>query len=277
MAIKFGATVFFRQPEEFNIMHRVSEMAPLLTYIEFRGEHPFLVPGVTPQAHIDHYKSVLSQTRLRSTFHATMYDVNLATLNPWLKDANIACYRRYLAVAAYLGAEVLVVHGGEIEKEFAEGADREPLIAMAEEHLCESLYELAEDGRKHGLKIALENLPPCDSQKVNVIWEPQNHLRILQRVNHSHLGALLDFGHAHLYGLNLIDYLEQIRPYLVELHAHNNRGGRDDHLPLADGQIDYRPILAHEAIHDLPFIMELQSYEDVMSTLAWIEEQLRAA
>jgi len=270
MAIEFGATVFFNQPEEFAVVAEVARQFPMIRYVEFRGEHPFLFPGVTPAKNLRYYREILEKAGLKSTLHTTMYDVNLATLNPWLKEANVACYKQYIDAAAFLGAEVMVVHGGSLYPEFIKSALKESFIELAEKHLVESLTELAGYGQSRGVKIALENSPPEGFWEV--VYEPENHLKILNQINHPNLGALLDFAHAFLNRLDLIDYLEKIRPYLFEIHAHNNWGAQDDHLGLHHGSIDYLPILSHPAVQGVPFIMEIRSYPEVMETLKWLQD-----
>lgn len=272
MSIQFGATCFFNNPKEFAVVLEVAKQFPLVQYVEFRGEHPFCFPGNTAEDDLRYYKKIMQKTRLRSTLHTTMYDINLATLNPWIKDANIACYKAYIDVASFLGAEVIVVHGGVIFPEFARSPLKDDFSELAEKHLAESLYELAEYGQPRGVKVALENSPPEGA--VQVVYNPQNHLHILKKISHPNLGALLDFAHAFLNGLDPIDYLEKIKPFLFEIHAHNNFGKEDEHLALPTGKIDYLPILAHPDIQDVPFIMELTSYQDVVETLQWLNKKL---
>lgn len=273
MSIEFGATVFFNNPREFVILKEVVKNFPFVKYVEFRGEQPFCVPGITPKSDLAMYKQVLQECRLKSTLHSTYLDINLATLNPWLKDGNIACYKDYIDLAAYFESEVIVVHGGSIMPEFVESEHSEQLVEIAKEHLCESLTVLADYGRAKGVKVSVENLPP-DPEQVNVIHDLDSHLEIIKRVDHPNLGAIYDLAHAYLYDLDIIDYLEKIRPHLFEIHAHNNMGEFDDHLGLTRGKIDFLPILKHPDIHDVPFIMEINTREQVLETLSWLKAEL---
>lgn len=273
MSIQIGATCFFNNPKDFNMVLEAANQFPMVQYVEFRGEHPFCFPGITAQEDFRYYKSIMEKSRLKSTLHTTMYDINLATLNPWIKDANVACYKKYIEIAEFLGAEIIVVHGGIIYPEFAHSPLKENFRELAEKHLGESLWELAEYGQPRGVKIALENSPPEGG--VQVVFNPENHSGILKKINHPNLGALLDFAHAFLNGLDLPGYLEKIKPYLLEIHAHNNFGKEDEHLALHKGKIEYLPILKHPGVQDVPFIMELTSYQDVAETLAWLNSHIQ--
>jgi len=268
MSIQFGVTCFFNDYKEFAIVPEVARQFPLLKYLEFRGEFPFLVPDDTPDSQIDFFSDVMKETSLSSTLHTIYHDINLATLNPWLKDANIACYKRFIDVAGRLGSELIVVHGGVLPDDYVNSPLKNEFHSRATDHLCETLSELADYGQERGVKVALENSPPEAGQ--SIVFDSHSHLQILEKVNHPNLGALLDFAHAFLRRLDLIDYLEKTKPYLIEIHAHNNLGETDDHLALPDGKIDYLPIFKHPAVHDVPFIMELKSYEDVVRTLTWL-------
>jgi len=101
-------------------------------------------------------------------------------------------------------------------------------------------------------------------------WSQENHVAFLQELNHSAVGALLDIAHATLHRLNVPEYLKAIRPFLVEIHAHNNHGQHDDHLGLHEGVIDYRQLLKMPEMQDIPIIMEIKSYEEILATLQWL-------
>lgn len=273
--IQFGITVFFHDYREFALLRTVAREAPFLTHVEFRAEYPFLVAGSTPDEQIDFFRDVLRDGGLRSTFHSTMFDINLATLNPWMREAAVACYRTSIDVAERLGSEVIVVHGGSIEPEFTRERHEGRLLEMARTHLCQSLHELAEYGAPRGVRVAVENLPPDSA--VNIIHDVDSHLDIVRRVDHPNLGAIYDMAHAFLYGQDVLAYLDAIRPVLFEIHAHNNHGEADDHLGLHHGKMDYAAVLDHPGgIPDVPFIMELKSREEIAGTFEWIGAHLAA-
>lgn len=271
MDIRFGATCFFNSPDEFSLVVKVARKYPFIRYVEFRGERPFLFPDITPKKEVRYFKDILRQAGLKNTLHTTMYDINLATLNPWLKDANIVCYKKYLDLAEYLESEVIVVHGGQISNDFVHSPLRDNFLDLAENHLCESLTELTDYGHKKGVKVALENSPPRKNE-TRIVCEPDTQIKILKRIDHPNLGALLDIAHAFLFKLDIVDYLQKIKSHLFEIHAHNNFGESDDHLGLAKGRIDYKPLLEHDEIRVVPFIMEIRSYDEVISTLEWLKE-----
>ncbi len=266
--IQFGLSCFFTEPEKMSIVPDIASQYPFVTHLEMRGEYPFLYPGITSKDTLLFYRRMLKKSGLKSTIHSTFYDINLATLNPYLKEANIACVKQFIDYANILESEVVVVHCGVVSKDmlFSKVLDIEE---KAEDCLCESLREIGDYAGRTGVKVGLENLPPMDDKPL--IINPRDHIRILNKIDHAQVGAVFDFGHAFLGGLNLYEYLQAIGPFLVGIHAHNNNGKCDDHMGLAGGKINYAQILKHPEVRGVPFIMELISYEEVVKTLEWIK------
>jgi len=270
MAIAFGATVFFNRPEEFAQISEVVRQFDFVEYVEFRGEHPFFFPEVTPAEEFAYFRKVMQKANLKCTIHTTMYDINLASLNPWIREAGVACYKKYIEAAAYLEAEVLVVHAGILYKEFAEGPMREEFIRRAETALRESLLELADQAERAGVIIGLENSPPKTDYAM--VRDSESHLKMLKLIDHPQVQALVDVAHAHLCQLDLQKYLDELQPFTCELHLHNNFGKEDEHLGLHHGGIDYAEILKHPVCEKVPVIMEIKSYGEVVQTLQWLKD-----
>lgn len=270
--IQFGLTCFFIEPERMAIVTDIASRFPFVTHLELRGEYPFLFPGVTTKDMLLYYKKILTKNRLKSTIHPTFYDINMATLNPYLKAANVACAKKFIDYAAVLESEVVVFHCGSVSRDMLFSKELD-IPEKLENAMCEAFQEIGDYGKTQGVKVGLENLPP--SGDMPLVTNPKEHIRILNKIDHPQVGAVFDFGHAYLNGLNLYDYLQQIGPYLVSIHAHNNFGAKDDHLGLEKGKIDYTRILNHPFVKGVPFIMELLSPEAVVETLGWIEKEFK--
>lgn len=270
--IPFGATVFFQRADEFVLVEKVVERYSWLQYVEFRGEYPFFYPGKTSPSEIQYFKTIVQRHQLKSTIHATMYDINLATLNPWVQRGNIDCYKEFIEMAERLEAEIVVVHAGFIHDEYAMGDEAYSLQKEVQSILGDALQELGEYARPRGVKIALENAPV--EPRHPIIDSPETHVRLLTELNHPHVGALVDIAHARLRQVDINHYLTQIQPYLIEIHAHNNWGEMDDHLGLHHGVIDYKSILNKHDFTNIPFIMEIHSYEEAIETFNWLEREV---
>ncbi len=273
MSLQLGVTIFFEHPEEVEAVAPAVQQFPFVKYVEFRGEIPFFFPQYFTKRDARRFQALLQQLNLKATVHATMYDINLATLNPYLHKANIQCYKKFIDMAAMVGAEVLVVHDGHLPLEYAHHRQQAHYRQKARDALKEALWALGDYGKTRGIQIALENAPPTAAH-ASLIWNAENHIEFLEELNHPQVGALLDIAHASLHRLDIIDYLKRIRPYLREIHAHNNWGEEDDHLGLHEGAINYRDLLSLPEMHDVPLIMEIKSYPDILATLQWLSQHI---
>ena len=269
MGLQLGVTIFFEKPEAADAVAPVIQQFPFLNFVEFRGEIPFFYPGYFTRKDVAYYRKLLRKTGLRATVHSTMYDVNLATLNPYLHKANVRCYKKFIDMTAAVGGEILVVHDGHLPLEYADHPQSEHYMRLARQALGDALVALGDYGAKKGVTIALENAPPS-RHHASLIWNAANHVAFLQELNHPAVGALLDVAHAALHHLDVPEYLRAIRPFLVEIHAHNNHGQHDDHLGLHEGVIDYRQLLNMPEMQGIPVIMEIKSYEEILATLQWL-------
>jgi sugar phosphate isomerase/epimerase len=91
--------------------------------------------------------------------------------------------------------------------------------------------------RELGISLVLENmLPHLFTGRVrDLLW-------ILGAVDTTRAGVCLDTGHAYL-GRELDGIIEKLAGHLWMVHASDNRGHYDDHLPPGDGLIDWTNVL----------------------------------
>ncbi len=125
------------------------------------------------------------------------------------------------------------------------------------------LNEISRACRQCGTALVLENmLPHLFSGRVcHLLW-------VLGALETTEVGICLDTGHAHLSG-DLGTVAHKLSGHLWMMHATDNHGRHDDHLPPGDGQIDWlrllrqmRTIGFHGAI-----ILELAGHIDQQTTL----------
>jgi len=64
---------------------------------------------------------------------------------------------------------------------------------------------------------------------------------LLRMTEGTEIGICLDVGHANTTG-NLDEFLAML-PHIRNIHIHDNRGERDEHLPLGEGGIDFDTVL----------------------------------
>ncbi len=171
--------------------------------------------------------------------------------------------REEILLAQMVGAQTLVLHKESLG-----------LVAPSSRPDLPAIRRLAEAAKKVGVLLALEN--GRDS-----MWALDFILDALgDNPGKTNIGICIDLGHAHISqdaGRQPIrNYLERYRGQLVHLHLHDNREGRDDHLPPGEGTIDWDEALA--AIERVgyrgPAVLEIHSGGDILSVISQAREFL---
>ncbi|MBN2292220.1 MAG: sugar phosphate isomerase/epimerase [Pirellulales bacterium] len=134
--------------------------------------------------------------------------------------------------AAALGVRYLVIHPGPEKGGFPE---KERFERM--ENAADVLTDVSNACREHKLALVLENmLPHLFSGRVReLLW-------ILGALDTIDVGICLDTGHAYLSG-DLSTVVNKLSGHLWMMHATDNHGQRDDHLPPGEGEIEWKKLL----------------------------------
>lgn len=143
--------------------------------------------------------------------------------------------------------------------------------ALLRNNALQALEELLPVAEKAGIVIAVENnfSPPCTAERI---------VDLIKYFDSPWLGANYDTGHAHILdpapGKNFSDIaplglwklypqefqqhqLENMLPYLVTCHIHDNNGLSDQHKLPGHGTIDWKRIMS--LIATAPRLLEYQS------------------
>lgn len=248
---------FFQRVREFDI-----------DYIEFKADPPCFFPLNLDDQKIESIKNKLSSYGIKPIVHSTIYDVNLASLNPTIRKASVKTTLDCLELARKLGAEILVIHGGNLPSNYSL-----EFMEEAKKSLIFSLQELVQVAEKEEITLGLEN--HAKGFNIGMIKNVEEHLFFLKKINSRFLKAVFDIGHANLYDVSIEDYTREIKDLLVEIHLHNNEGIKDNHRPLDQGNIDVESFL--ELIDELdisvPLILEMISLEDYEKSLSFLRKK----
>lgn len=162
------------------------------------------------------------------------------------------CYQAGLE----LGAKKIVYHSGMI-----------PCVYYREgwaDQVSRFFTEFLED--KDDLEIVMENVLDEDWRLL---------LDVYKQVDHPKFKLCLDMGHAHCYSeIPVMEWAEELSPYISHVHVHDNAGDRDSHLGLGKGTLPY-----HEVLKLLPvskertWTIECSHKEDVLLCLQKIKTE----
>jgi sugar phosphate isomerase/epimerase len=113
------------------------------------------------------------------------------------------------------------------------------VMEKARQYAMTSLEAILEKAGELGLCICIENMFP----KTNSLSDPEDFSKILERF--PTLKLTLDTGHAHIDGKGrnrALDFIEMFPDRIGHIHANDNFGREDIHLPIGAGTIDFRTI-----------------------------------
>lgn len=160
--------------------------------------------------------------------HALRYTAHGPLGTNFMDEAHIELHRAVCAAtieaAGALGATRLVIHGGVWHAPLPEAE-----LARLKRLEVESLAGLADHAARHGVTLALENLPPLPSI-------PHTHDAFalaaqVAAVNHPAVGATLDIGHACMMATlrqqDLAATLAAMAPHIVHIHLQDQYGRLD--------------------------------------------------
>lgn len=187
---------------------------------------------------------------LEYSAHAPMSDINIGSLNPRMREAALNELVAGLEGCHRLGMDVYTVHPPFLT----------PIGMVCRDKVLEaarsSLRRLDRLSSELGVKVGLENMP---RGPFSMGTTPQ---ALTAMVEGTDLGICLDVGHAHTMGL-LPEFME-LKPRLVNLHVHDNKGGFDEHLPIGDGTVDFGLVVRELADYGGRFVIESRGIADAV-------------
>jgi sugar phosphate isomerase/epimerase len=135
--------------------------------------------------------------------------------------------KRALETAEHIPFRNLVVHLGERDDEWSQHSIEYALTAL--EHL-------GAFARPLGVRPLVENLTSDPTT-------PEHLVEVLSIGHLNSIGVCLDLGHAHI-TVGVSQAISTLGARIVQVHAHDNHGLKDEHLFPGDGSIDWPATVA---------------------------------
>lgn len=228
-----------------------------------------MIEVCSSSSHLDYHDmdSVLRAAKLISllgmeaySFHAPFAQhIDISDPDSECREAALKEIVKAVDAAAALDVQYFVIHPGPENAQFQPHEER--LQRM--QHTVEVLNRVAAYCHQRGIVCLLENKLPhlLFGKSSDILW-------ILDALEVDQVGACFDTGHAHLAG-DVSHLLSKLSGHLQLIHAHDNHGDRDDHLPPGDGGINWRRLIA-QLVQDGfqgAFILEIGGEEDSIATM----------
>lgn len=122
------------------------------------------------------------------------------------------------------------------------------------ENTIASAKEIIERASQFGIKVCFENLT------TGLFSNPEDFKILFEKVPKA--GLTFDIGHANLNG-NIFSFISSFRKKIVHVHAHDNDGNSDVHMPIGSGNINWPIVLKalKEIDYDRTMTLEMHTPE----------------
>ncbi|MCC6346362.1 MAG: sugar phosphate isomerase/epimerase [Nitrospirales bacterium] len=192
------------------------------------------------------------------SLHAPFMDLSPAALDTRIRKVTIERFHHVLDIAEVLHPRSIVFHSGYEKWKYAFN------VALWLEKSLETWMPVNERARKGGAKIAIENIFED---------EPSNLRLLMEEMKSDNFGVCLDAGHCNLFSaLPPSAWINELKPYLIELHLHDNDKTADQHLPPGEGTIDFPALFSALQGSDCIHTIEAHTRERVVKSLERLEE-----
>ncbi len=189
----------------------------------------------------------------RLSIHAPFMDLSPGAVDPKVREITVKRFSDTLDFAEILKPEVAVFHSGYDKWKYDSRVD-----IWLEESLktWEPLNKRASD---MGVKIAIEN----------IFEDEPSHLKLLiDEIKSENFGLCFDTGHFNLFSkLTLLEWLKIIKPYIFELHLHDNDTLKDSHLAIGDGNFDFETLFRELKGRECVYTIEAHTVEGVRKSI----------
>lgn len=204
----------------------------------------------------------LKDKNLQCTLHAPFFDLMPGALDSRILDITRQKLSRAFSLIKIFEPESIVCHlGYDEEKHSYKWYD----WLGTSVDTWKGLLDVAEDS---GTRVMFENT----YEKL-----PDIHLQLFNELPGSNFGFCLDVGHLMAYaGSTWQIWLNELQPWLGQVHLHDNDGKRDEHIAIGQGCFDFVELFDHLRANDLtPLItLEPHSEKDLWTSLDAIKRLL---
>lgn len=192
------------------------------------------------------------------SIHAPFMDLSPGAVDLKVRDVTIQRFSDMLEISEKLLPEVIVFHSGYDRWKYDDRMD------IWLEGSLETWRPINKKAEGMGIKIAIENIFED---------EPENLRLLSSEINSPNFGVCFDTGHFNLFSkLPLAAWIGTIKPYIKELHLHDNSRYGDDHLAIGDGDFDFKMLFSELGDVDCVYTIESHTVEDVKKSLERIGE-----
>ena len=201
------------------------------TQIQLMAATPHFAPWREDRARTQRLRRILERNGMSLlALDLPSSEINLASPSPEVVSFAVNAYALTVARCAELGAKWVSVGSGR-QHGLLSGADPKLL-----EMFHAAFVHIAEEARRHGVGVILENHPQgllCDAASID---------RFLARESREDVRVTYDVANAFAIGENPVEGLRRLAPRLGVVHVSDSPIGQWRHDPVGSGAIDFAAI-----------------------------------
>jgi sugar phosphate isomerase/epimerase len=200
---------------------------------------------------------------LTFTLHSPIANINIAAPAADMRRFILKRLEKSMISARQLESAVMVFHPGLRTgiSSFYPGADWRTNI--------ESVQTLLVLSKKHGVDLAIENVPKPYGFLVRGV---EQFTRFLEELDEE-IGVAFDVGHSNING-DTHEFLSTLGRNVVHVHAHDNDGEHDLHLGVGRGTVNWTAFAADLKKTGFTGTVMVESYSDIDESIAVLERLL---
>ena len=220
---------------ELDVKEFIVSAAATFTAIELVSEFPH-VHYSTPNV------SLLSELKrsydLTYTMHAPFCSVNLASINPKLRNASLYEILNSITYASELGCELVVVHPGIVSYP----RSLQKFERIAKENEGDSFLRICEKAENEKILVCIENMPRFPPA-FKEAWTGDALVEIVDELRSRFLQVALDVGHCNTTDIPVPQMIHKFGARIKHVHIHDNDGFRETHAVVGQGSVPWRAVI----------------------------------
>ncbi len=191
------------------------------------------------------------------TIHGPFMDLSPGAPDRKIRHVTYMRFEYILDIASAIKAKGVVFHSGYEKWRYGHRVD------VWLENSLKTWFPLKEKAGSSGIVISIENIFED---------EPTNLRLLMEEAGGRYFGLCFDTGHFNLFSkVSLEDWLSETKPYIKEIHLHNNDRSMDQHYPIDEGTFDHRRFFELFRDNNCIYTVEAHRPEHVMRSLRYLE------
>ncbi|MFQ6074143.1 MAG: sugar phosphate isomerase/epimerase family protein [Candidatus Bathyarchaeia archaeon] len=224
--IEIGLSMLFCLSEPFtSLLKRLEKVDVRHVELLDEGSHTL------NDKRVKELRKISEARNIEFAVHSPWADINIATPSPVLQKTIFKRMEKSMLHASQLQSRLWIFHPGlkSAVTSFYPGSDWQ--LNM------DSVRQLQKIAEKHGVEIAIENVPKSFPFVLKTV---EDFSRFYDELNND-LSLALDVGHANL-NQQIIAFITRFSDKIVHVHASDNKGNYDAHLGIGYGTVNWTSV-----------------------------------